>query len=77
MNSLRLQVGLEGPKKTRLPTMSRTRDLLITADITVRRSEPTELRGEYFIAGVAINVALISYNYKNSATCKLPASQLS
>ena len=31
-----------------LPTMSRTRDLLITADITVRRSKPTELRGEYF-----------------------------
>ena len=28
--------------------MSRTRDLLITADITVRRSKPTELRGEYF-----------------------------
>ena len=30
--------------------MSRTRDLLITADITVRRSKPTELRGEYFKA---------------------------
>ena len=37
-------------KRSCLPTMSRTRDLLITADITVRRSKPTELRGEYFKA---------------------------
>ena len=37
-------------KESCLPTMSRTRDLLITADITVRRSKPTELRGEYFKA---------------------------
>ncbi len=71
MNSLRLHVCPEGLKKTRLPTMSRTRDLLITADITVRRSKPTELRGEYFIAGVAGDVGLISSNYKNSATCKI------
>ena len=37
-------------KESCLPTMSRTRDLLITIDITVRRSKPTELRGEYFKA---------------------------